>query len=114
MKKAGILVLSELLLIIGFGALRIGLQLNSVLKIIFSLCIIFFSATVFLIAELRADYVERPTLYKSLSIISFCAANAFYCLAFCFDFKLHQYRLLYCALTVLLLMPAVLLSKIKK
>lgn len=109
-----ILFLSELLLIIGFGALRVGLQLHSVLKIIFSLCIIFIAATVFLIAELRADYVERPTLYKSASIGSFFTANAFYCLAFCFNFKLHQYSLLYCTLTVLLLMPAVLLSKIKK
>lgn len=114
MKKSGGLFLAELLLIISFGALRVSLQLHSVSKIIFSLCIAFLGVAVFVITELRADYIARPVLYKSASIFFFLAGNMFYGFAFCFDFKLHQYSLLYCAVTVLLLMPAVLLSKIKK
>lgn len=114
MKKSGGLFLSELLLIIGFGALRVGLQLHSVSKITFSLLIAAAGLAVFVIAEMRADYIARPVLYKGASIVSFFTANVFYCFAFCFDFKLHQYSLLYCAVTVFLLLPTVLISKFKR
>lgn len=114
MKKSGGLLLAEILLIICFGALRVSLQLHSVSKIIFSLCIAFLGVAVFVIMELRADYIARPAVYKSVSIFFFLAGNMFYCLAFCFDFQLHQYSLLYCAVTVLLLFPIMLISKFKK
>lgn len=113
MKKSS-LFFGELLLIIGFGALRASLQIHSVIKIIFSLCIVLFGVAVFIISELRAEYTERQRMFKGISILSFLAGNIFYCFSFCFDSKLHQYNLLYCAVTVVLLLPSMMIFKSKK
>lgn len=113
-KKKGGLFWGELLLIIGFGALSSSLKIHSVAQIIFSLCIVLLGVAVFLILEMRTEYTERQTLFKSISIISFLAANAFFCFSFCFDSKLHQYDLLYGAVTAVLLLPYMIISKSEK
>lgn len=112
--KKGAVLSAQLVLIIGFGALSVSLQTESASKIIFSACIILIGAALFAAAQRRASFAERQTLYKVLSAFSFIAANAFYYFAFCFDSKLHRYSLLYCAVTALLLMPAVLIYKFKR
>ena len=110
MKKRHKLYLFELLLIILFGALRVSIQIHSAPKISIVSCIVFAVMLVFIILELRTKYPKNSRVFKSISVLSFLSGNIFYFAAYCFDSKLHEYELLFCIITAILLMPSIMIA----
>ncbi len=110
MQKRRVLFLSELLLIVLFGALRVSIQMHSALKIIIVSCIVVAVMLIFIILELRIKYLKKPRVFKSISVLSFLSGNIFYFATYCFDSKLHEYELLFCIITAILLMPSIMIA----
>lgn len=113
MQKRYALFLSELLLIILFGALRVSISIHSVPKIIIFSCIAFVVVLTFIILESKIKYPKNSRVFKSISVLSFLSGNIFYFAAYCFDSKLHEYELLFCIITAVLLMPAIIIAKFR-